>query len=339
MNDMFNLIKDLCEINGTSGREDKVREYIITKLGDTPYEVDALGNLIVHVKGKKRAKNKVMIAAHMDEVGFIATYIRDDGLIKFDTVGGILPAVMSGRKVTFENGTEGVIGSKPVHLSSEDEKNTLLSEDKLYIDIGASSKKEAMEYVFPGDTAVFKSDFLDTGEKIVSRALDDRAGCAIMLKMIESEMEHDAVFVFTVQEEVGTRGAAAVTNRVCPDYSIVLESTTAADIAGVSDEKRVCVQGEGAVLSFMDNSTLYDRDVFKTALETAAKNGIKVQVKTAVAGGNDSGSIHKNGGGVRAAAISAPCRYIHSQSNLVMKKDIEQCFLLAKELAEVLADA
>lgn len=336
---MFTLIKNLCEINGTSGREDRVREYIIEKLGDIPYEVDGLGNLIVEVKGKNRAKNKVMVAAHMDEVGFIATYICDNGLIKFDTVGGIMPAVMSGRKVTFENGTTGIIGGKPVHLSSEDEKNTLLTEDKLYIDIGATSKKEAMEYVFPGDTAVFSSDWLDLGEKIVSKALDDRIGCAIMLKMIEEGIDYDAVFVFTVQEEVGTRGAAAVTNRVCPDYSVVLESTTAADIAGVSDDKRVCVQGEGAVISFMDNSTLYDREVFKTALSIGKENGIKVQVKTAVAGGNDSGSIHKNGGGVRAAAISAPCRYIHSQSNLIMKSDIEQCYLLAKKLTEVLADA
>ncbi len=336
---MFTLLKELCEINGTSGREHKVREYIISKLGDIPYTVDALGNIIVELKGEERAKNKVMLAAHMDEVGFIATYITDDGLIKFDTVGGILPAVMSGRKVRFENGTLGVIGSKPVHLSSESEKKTLLTEDKLFIDIGALDKKDALSYVLPGDTAVFAADYEEIGEKIVSKALDDRTGCAIMLKMIEEGVKYDTVFAFTVQEEAGLRGAGCVTNRVCPDYSIVLEATTASDIAGVSDSSRVCVQGEGAVLSFMDNSTIYDKDVFRTALSLGEEKGIKVQVKTAVAGGNDSGIIHKSGFGVRAAAISAPCRYIHSQSNVLQKSDISACFELAKALSEKLCNA
>ena len=336
---MFGVLKELCEINGTSGREHKVREYIISKLGDIPYTVDALGSVIVELKGEKRAKNKVMVAAHMDEVGFIATYVCDDGLIKFDTVGGILPAVMSGRKVCFENGTQGVIGSKPVHLSSESEKNTLLTEDKLYIDIGAADKKEALNYVLPGDTAVFAADYMEIGEKIVSKALDDRTGCAIMLKMIEDGVKYDTVFAFTVQEEAGLRGAGCVANRVCPDYSIVLEATTASDVAGVSDSARVCVQGEGAVLSFMDNSTIYDKDVFKTALSLGEEKGIRVQVKTAVAGGNDSGIIHKSGFGVKAAAISAPCRYIHSQSNMLKKSDITACYELAKALSEKLADA
>ena len=336
---MFTLLKELCELNGTSGREDKIREYIVSKLGDIPYTVDNLGNVIVELKGENAAKNKVMVAAHMDEVGFIATYITNDGLIKFDTVGGILPAVMSGRKVVFENGTEGVIGSKPVHLSSESEKNTLLTEDKLFIDIGAADKAEAMKYILPGDTAVFRSNYAEMGEKIVSKALDDRTGCAIMLKMIEQGVKYDTVFVFTVQEEAGTRGAGCVTNRICPDYSIVLEATTAADIAGVAADSRVCVQGEGAVLSFMDNSTIYDKNVFNTALSLANEKGINVQVKSAVAGGNDSGAIHKSGFGVKAAAISAPCRYIHSQSNMLSKSDIVACFELATALAETLCNA
>ena len=128
-------------------------------------------------------------------------------------------------------------------------------------------------------------------------------------------------------------------NRVRPDFSIVLEATTAADIAGVCDENRVCVQGEGAVISFMDNSTLYDREVFLKALELGKEKGIRVQVKSAVAGGNDSGAIHKSGVGVRAAAISAPCRYIHSASCVLSKDDIVSCFELAKALSEALAGA
>ena len=336
---MFRYVKELCQLDGTSGREYKIRDYIISKLGKYEYVVDNLGNLIVTAKGESPAKNKVMVSAHMDEVGFIATYVTDSGLIKFDTVGGILPAVLSGRRVVFENGVTGIIGAKPVHLSSEDEKNCLLSEDKLYIDIGATSKEEALTYVKPGDTAVFKGEYQELGNKIVSKALDDRVGCAIMLKMLEDGLKYDAVFVFSVQEEVGARGAIAATNRICPDYSIVLEATTAADVAGVAEEKRVCVQGEGAVLSFMDNSTIYDKEVFNEALSLAKRNNIAVQVKTAVAGGNDSGSIHKNGGGVRAAAISAPCRYIHSPSNVLMKSDIEACCKLATVLLEKLSDA
>lgn len=336
---MFSLLKELCLLNGTSGREDKVREFIISKLGDNPYTVDPLGSLIVEVKGKNRAKNKVMVSAHMDEVGFIATFVTENGLIKFDTVGGILPAVMSGRKVVFENGTVGIIGARPVHLMSEDEKKKLLSEDKLYIDIGAGSREEAMKYVLPGDTAVFLGEWCDTGDKIISKALDDRFGCTLMLKMIEEIPEYDMTFVFSVQEEVGLRGAGVAANRVRPDFSVVLEATTAADIAGVPAENSVCVQGKGAVISFMDNSTIYDREIFKKTLEIGKEKGIAVQVKSAVAGGNDSGAIHKSGVGVRAAAISAPCRYIHSASCVLCKSDIISCFELAKALTEVLAGA
>lgn len=336
---MLDTIKELCNLCGASGREDKIREYIISKIGSHPYTVDNLGNLIVSVKGENRAKNKVMVCAHMDEVGFIATYITSSGLIKFDTVGGILPAVMSGRHIVFENGTVGVIGAKPVHLSSEEEKNTLLDKKSLYIDIGAKDKEDATQYVLPGDTAVFAPDFLDMGEKIASKALDDRAGCAIMLKMLEMGLKYDAVFVFSVQEEIGCRGAGCAATGIAPDFSIVLESTTAADIKGVPEDRQVCRQGEGAVISFMDNSTIYDRDIFTKALEIGKEKNIKVQVKSAVAGGNDSGSIHKSGKGVRSAAISAPCRYIHSQSNLLQKSDIEDCLSLAYHLTEYLADA
>lgn len=336
---MFTLIKELCDLNGTSGREDAVRDYIINKAGNNEYRVDALGNLIVNVKGRKPAKNKVVLCAHMDEVGFIATYITESGLVKFDTVGGIMPAVMSGRKVVFENGTRGVIGSKPVHLSSEEEKSTLLTEDKLFIDIGAVDKKEALNYVRPGDTAVFQGDYLDTGDKIISKALDDRVGCAIMIKLMEEVPENDLVMIFSVLEEVGTRGAGCAVNTVCPDFAVVLESTTAADVAGVPSDKRVCVQGEGAVISFMDNSTIYDKEIFNKMLSLGEEKGIKVQVKSAVAGGNDSGIIHRSAGGVRTAAISAPCRYIHSQSNLLAKEDIEACFSLAKAVTEYLCNA
>lgn len=326
---MFEYIKELCSLNGTSGRENKIRDYIISELGDVPYNVDNMGNLLVSVKGKKRAAKKVMVCAHMDEVGFIATYITPSGLIKFTTVGGIMPAVIAGKRVVFENGTYGVIGIKPVHLSTEEEKNKYPETDSLFIDIGAESGEEAAEKISAGDTAVFASPYVDMGDKILSKALDDRIGCAVMLDMIKKGVEYDTLFAFTVQEEVGLRGAGCAAFTLRPDYALILESTTASDIIDVPEESQVCVQGKGAVLSFMDNGTLYDKDMFDHLLELGKENGIPVQVKSRVAGGNDAGAVHKTAGGIRTAAISVPCRYIHSASSVCDKGDIEAVASLA----------
>lgn len=338
---MLDLLKDLCLIDGISGREDKVREYIISKINDKcEYEVDPMGNILAFKKGVNRADKKVMVSAHMDEVGFIATYICDNGQIKFTSVGGVDSKVVLGRTVRVgERGVYGVIGNKAIHLCHGDEENSVPKLDKLYIDIGTSSKEETEKYVSVGDSIHFVSDFVEFGNnKIKAKAIDDRFGCAVMIKMIKSELLYDTHFAFLVQEEVGCRGAGPAVFSIRPDYAVVLEATTAADVAGVSEQDSVCVQGKGAVVSFMDRATLYNRDLFKGAFALAKEKNIPVQTKTTVAGGNDAGAIHKSIGGVYTVAVSLPCRYIHSATSVADKRDMTACYNLANELVKVYAN-
>ena len=339
---MLNTLKELCLLDGTSGREEKIREYIISKIeGKCDYNVDPMGNILAFVKGKSVPKNKVMLSAHMDEVGFIVTYICDNGFLKFASVGGVDSKVVNGRYVTVgENKINGVIGSKAVHLCDGDEAHKVSELSKMYIDIGASTKEEAEKYVEIGDAVYFKSDFVEFGSsKIKAKAIDDRFGCAIMLKMIEEGIDYDAHFAFLVQEEVGLRGAGPAAFTIKPDYAIVLEATTASDVAFVNNEDSVCIQGKGAVVSFMDRSTIYNRDLFKGAFRIAANNNINIQPKTTVAGGNDAGAIHKSNGGIYTLTVSLPCRYIHSGTSVADKRDMEDCFKLAKALLKEYANA
>ncbi len=339
---MLKTLKELCSLNGISGREDKVRDYIISRIdGKCSYKVDPMGNILVHKEGKKRAKNKVMLSAHMDEVGFIVTYICDNGFLKFASVGGVDSKVVEGRTVLVgEKEILGVIGNKALHLCEGDEDKKVPELSKLYIDIGASSKEEAEAMVEIGDSVYFNSEFVEFGDnKIKAKAIDDRFGCSIMIKMIEDGVEYDTEFAFLVQEEVGLRGAGPAAYTVNPDYAIVLEATTASDVAFVSDENSVCKQKNGAVVSFMDRSTVYNPVLFKGALKKARENNIKAQPKTAVAGGNDAGAIHKSGGGVYTITISLPCRYIHSGTSVADKEDMSACFDLAKLLSEEYANA
>lgn len=334
---MLETLKELCLIDGISGREDKVREYIISRISDKcEYDIDPMGNIIAFKKGLNRADKKVMLSAHMDEVGFIVTYICDNGFLKFTNVGGVDSKVTLGKAVTVgEKAIKGVIGSKAIHLCKGDEETTAPSLDKLYIDIGAKNKEDAEKYVEIGDSVHFDSDFVTFGKnKVKAKAIDDRFGCAIMLSMIDSELEYDTYFAFLVQEEVGCRGASAAAFTLKPDFAIVLEATTAADVAFVDDSDAVCRQGNGAVVSFMDRSTLYNRDMFKGAFKLAKENNIKIQTKTTVAGGNDAGAIHKSNGGIYTTAISLPCRYIHSATSVADTEDMKSCYDLAVLLAK-----
>ncbi len=337
---MKELLKTLCCLDGTSGRENAVRDYIISQLGDAPYTVDPLGNLIVRVKGKKKAKNTVMLCAHMDEVGVIVTCILQSGLLRFTTVGGIRPEVLAGKSVRFENGVCGVIGIKPMHLCKGDARLALPEITDLTIDIGEADKEAAAARVRPGDTAVFTNEFTELGGgKVLSKAIDDRAGCAVMLDMIRTGVEYDTVFCFNVQEEVGLRGAKTSTFTVRPDYAIVLEATTAADLPGAAEDARVCVLGEGAAVSFMDKATVYDPKLYKKVMALAEEAGIPAQPKTAVAGGNDAGSVHLTAGGVRTVAISVPCRYIHAGSSVCDMADVLAVRALAARVSECFAAA
>lgn len=283
-----------------------------------------LGSVIAFKKGKKAPDKKVLVAAHTDEVGFIITDITDDGYLRFAPVGGIDAAVVLGRRVDI-NGIKGVVGAKAVHLLSDDEKKNEPAFDKLAIDIGAADKAEAEKAVSLGDCAYFASDYCEFGDGFIkSKALDDRIGCMLMIELINSDLEYDTYFCFNVQEEVGLRGSGCSAYAVKPDVAVILESTTAADIDGVTGGDKCCVLGKGPVVSFMDGRTIYDKQIFDLAFEVAKENNIKIQTKTKIAGGNDAGAIQKSGAGCRVAAVSLPCRYIHSGSSVVKIGDIEE---------------
>lgn len=337
---MIDGLERLCRINGASGDESAVRAYIKERVtcAESVFE-DNSGNLIVFKKGKKTPKNKIMFAAHMDEVGFMITHIDGDGFLSFGAVGGINPAVVLGRTLRLESGACGVVGTKALHQQSKEERKEIPDFKDMYLDIGAASKEEAEKLAPLGSYAYFDADFFEFGDGFIKgKAIDDRAGCLVMLDMINGAPEYDAWYAFTVQEEVGTRGAKTAAFGVAPDIAIVLETTTACDIAGVSGSKKVCELGKGAVVSYMDRATVYDRRLYALAFETAKANNIPVQTKTMIAGGNDSGAIHVSRGGVRTCAISVPCRYLHSPSCVIKESDYGAVRALAEKMLSAVAE-
>ena len=335
----YELLKRLCEARGISGDEGDVREMILSEV--RPYadsiSVTPLGNLIVSVKGKQPAKTRLMINAHMDEVGFIVTQIPEDGTLGFSCVGGIDRRVIFGRRVLVAGKYPGVIGGKPVHLLDSDGRSKVPSPDDLVIDIGTSTRAETEALVSPGDSVTFDSGYEESHGKILARAIDDRAGCAMMIELIREGLEYDTVFCFAVQEEIGLKGSKTASFEIDPQAAIVLESTTAADFKGVPEEKRVCRVGKGPVVSFMDRSTIYDKGYYRLAFDTAKELGIPCQTKTTVAGGNDAGAIHVSRGGVRCAAVSLPCRYLHSAVSMISKEDYEHALMLVRALSRKIA--
>lgn len=333
------LLRQLCTTNGISGDEGSVRDIILNEIKNyaDEYHTDNLGNIIAFKRGSNTPENKLMISAHMDEVGFIVTDITSDGLIKFDEVGGIDRRVLLGRTVLINNKTYGVIGTMPVHLCTSDDRKKIPSYSDMYIDIGADNKEQAQSVVNLGDSITFESLYEDNGYTIRSKAIDDRAGCFMMIEMLKSELDYDTYFTFVVQEETGLHGAKTAAYSVNPDFAIVLESTTAADVLDISSTKQCCNVGDGAVVGYMDKRTIYDKGLIKKAQELAEKNDIRLQFKRAVAGGNDAGVIHNSRGGVRTLAISLPCRYLHAQISLIAKSDIDHVYNLTRLLATEIA--
>ena len=330
-----NLIKELCLLGGVSGFEDNVRNFILSEISEYVDEckVDNLGNIIAFKKGKQRAKNKLMMCAHMDEIGLIVTHVTEDGYLGFSTVGGIDVKILHGIAVNVGNSkVKGVIGIKPIHLTQGKEKNTPLKVDNLFIDIGANNKEDALKNVNVGDFVTFNSVFEESSDSMISKALDDRAGCSILINIIKGSIEFDTYFVFTVQEEIGLIGAKVASYGVNPDCAVVVETTTACDLPSVEESKKVCKLGEGAVISFMDKGTIYDKSLYNLCLSTAKENNIPVQTKKAVAGGNDSGAIHCSREGVKTIAISIPCRYLHSPEGIIFKSDYSAVNDLAKTM-------
>jgi len=330
------LLEKLCKANGISGDEHQVRDIIFENITNTDVSIttDALGNLIVFKKGKERPKNKLMISAHMDEIGLIATNITKDGYVKFETVGGIDSKVLPGKRVVSGNNVKGVINSKPPHLLSEEEIKSVFKASQLYIDIGCTRKDEAEKLIGPGDGIYFNSIFESSNGRILSKALDNRAGCFILLSMINEPLPYDMYFAFVVQEEVGLRGAKTAAYAINPDYALVVEATTASDLPSVSKENHVCKLGGGAVVSIMDKKTIYPKELYQLAFSCAEHTQSKIQVKTSVTGGNDAGSIHISRAGVKTLSLSVPCRYIHAPVSMVLEEDICSTLTILKEISK-----
>lgn len=339
---MLETLKKLCKLSGPSGFEDEVREYILEKA--TAYAdsvmTDSMGNLIVTKAGAKKDAPRILICAHMDEVGLIITGADDDGCLRFDFLGGIDRRVIIGKRVFIGNAkVPGIVGLKAYHLVDREEEKTVPKRTEMYIDIGCASKDEALKLVSLGDYAVFDSGVVEFGEGFIkARAIDDRAGCAAMLKLLEQELPCDCTFAFTVQEEVGTRGAKIAAARVCPDYALILETTTAADLPEVSEGKRICRLGGGPVIPFMDKGTLYTPMLYRLLTELADKNGIRWQTKNVIAGGTDASAIQRSGLGAAVAGIAVPVRNIHSPASVAKISDFEDIPRLAKLFLEAVCE-
>lgn len=333
-------LRTITDLTGTSGNEEPICAYIREQLKNAPavssIGVDRVGNCIVHLTGKQRAPHTVVLAAHMDEVGGIVTGITDDGYLRFDTVGGIVPAVLYARRALV-NGHIGVIGGKPIHVSKDKERETVPSIGDMRIDIGADTREEAEAIVCLGDEITFVSDYTDLSDRLFkAKALDDRAGCAMLLELAKTQPEYDVTIAFTVQEEVGLRGATVAGNVLQPEYTVVVDATTAADTAGVPGDKQVCKVGAGPVVSFMDRRTFYDQKLYTHIRALAEQHDIPAQTKTMVAGGNDAGAFQTAGAGSRVAAVSLPCRYIHSPSCVLAHEDVENTLKLLDLLMNTL---
>lgn len=339
---MIDLLKDLCRLSGVSGDEDQVRDFIRTQAA--PYansiRTDALGNLIVFKKGQKATGNKLLLAAHMDEVGIIVTRITDEGFLKFDFVGGVDRRVAIGKPVLIgDKKVPGLIGLKAIHLVSREEMKKVPKTDSLYIDIGCKDKEEAEQLVSLGDYGCFIGEPEEFGQGFLkAKAIDDRVGCAIMLELLKEDLPLDVTFAFTAQEEVGTRGAFAAAFSVTPEVALVLETTTAADLPGVEDHRKVCAPGKGPVISYMDGGTIYDRRLFEDLRRLAQDHSIPWQTKEYIAGGNDARTIQRTKSGVRVAAMSAAVRYLHAPASVGSLSDFEHMLKLTRLFLQDQAD-
>jgi endoglucanase len=298
-----------------------------------------MGNLICEKKGEKAAPSRLMLCAHMDEVGLIIRRITDDGYLKFACLGGIDRRVLIGKPVFLGNArVPGVIGLKAIHLTTAEERKKVPKLEELFIDIGARSREEAEKLTHLGDYAVFSDSITEYGDGFIkAKAIDDRIGCAVMAELMERELPMDVTFAFTVQEEVGTRGAFGAAFSVTPELALVLETTTAADSPTTDAHRRVCCPGKGPVVSYMDGGTVFDRKLYALLWALAEENGIPCQTKEYVSGGNDGRAIQRTKDGIRTAIISAAVRYLHSPSSVAAIRDLEHIETLALRFVEAVA--
>lgn len=326
------LLEILSNATGPSGFEGDVRAIIKEQIKDYVDEikVDNMGNIIAHKKGSGR---RVIVDAHMDEVGFIITGYKEDGTLKFYSLGGIAPNIIPAKVVLVgENKIPGVIGLKPIHLQSSEERKNSVSYNDCCIDIGSKSKEETKKLVNLGDFAVFDTEFCEFGEGLYKgKAFDDRMGCAVLIEALKEDYDSDLYGVFNVQEEVGERGAFVSAFNIKADIGIVLEGTICADMPSVEKHLRATEVGKGPAISIIDRTSIFNDDIAKEIMDICDKNNIPYQRRRAIAGGNDAYAIHASGEGAKIATISVPCRYIHSSVSVASKLDFENTVRLLVE--------
>ncbi len=327
---MYSLIKKLTSTFSVSGCESHITEIIKEEVKGFADEIttDSLGNLICLKKGKDNSK-KVMVAAHIDEIGFVATSITDCGFIKVSNVGGIYPTYSSYQKVVFENGTKGVIILDDKASKSEPKVKDMV------IDIGAKNKKDAMKKVKVGDTcAIAPSLTRLMNNRLSAKAFDNRVGAAVALHSLKNitKPEFDTYYVFTVQEEVGLRGSKAASFTVAPDYSIAIDVTRTGDAPGVSPME--CKLDGGAAIKIKDSSAICAPMMVKQLTKVAEDNKIKYQYEILEGGGTDTASMQTTGSGSFAGAISIPTRYIHSPVETLSLNDVLACSKLLTAFLE-----
>lgn len=332
------LLKSLSELNGTSGAEGLVRDFL--RLEIEPFvdsiHVDKMGNLIA-AKNEHLTGPKVMICAHMDEVALMIVDITSDGFLKFRPVGGIDARILVSKPVKINESLVGVIGAKAIHLQKKSERQKALSFDQLYIDIGAKSKEDASSKVKMGDYAYFMTNCEPFGEGLYKgKAFDDRVGCAIIVELLKKDYDFPLVAAFTVQEEIDLRGAKVAAYHIAPDFAIVIEGTVAADVLDREEEGWVTELGKGPACSLMDRATLYSPKLIQWVTDIARQKGIPLQFRRGSSGGNDAGPIHVSKAGIPTIVLSVPCRYIHSFASVISETDYKACLNLVDELLKEL---
>lgn len=321
------LLKKLVTAYGPASNEGIIRSIIIDEIREyvDEYNVDNLGNLIAHKKGNGK---KIMISAHMDQIGLMVTDIDKDGFIRFGNIGGISPSISLSQKVLFENGTVGAIFAEPVDDLSK------LKLENMYIDIGARNNKEAEEKVNVGDICIYYSEFIDNEHVVFTSYLDDRVGCYVAIETLKNlnATDNDLYFVFSVQEEVGLRGAKTAAYSIDPDFGIAIDVTAHGD---TPKAKRFAIGlHKGTAIKVKDNSIITHPLVRNNLVELAKVNDIKYQMEVLEFGGTDSGAIHTTKEGVPSGVISIPTRYVHSTVEMASKDDIMDSVRLLKAYLE-----
>lgn len=334
----LDLLRRLSEARGVSGDEGRVRRILVDAVGGRLEDLraDAMGNLYgrcaaAAAPATARPAPRVMLAAHMDEVGLMVTAVGRDGLLTVDAVGGLDARVLAGQPVLVgEAGLPGVIGLKPVHLSTAGEREQPPKLKDLRVDIGVDNGDAADRLVAVGDGVTFATVFQDLGPTVLGKAFDDRGGCAVLCALMDEVYPVTVEAVFTTQEEVGLRGAQVAAHRLAPDCAIVLECGTTDDTPKDRDDTPVMRLGFGPAITVMDRSMIADRRLLAHLVATAEQLGIPYQIRAPKGGGTDGGRIHLSRAGVPTAVVSMPCRYLHAPASLLAKSDMRHTIDLVR---------